>query len=109
MRSMSKEEEKSISAYVRLSFDNWYQGYKDHISKYLKDNKNHLYTILENVKEKNEGENVIKVNASHFIKNEELRECIDEALQFLEVREEYSIGQYNGSDFVCRLRPRIGR
>lgn len=38
MSIVKEYEEKFISAYCRLEYETWYQGYKDDVSKYLKGN-----------------------------------------------------------------------
>lgn len=38
MSIVKEYEEKFISAYCRLEYETWYQGYKDDVSKYLKEN-----------------------------------------------------------------------
>ena len=37
MSIVKEYEEKFISAYCRLEYETWYQGYKDDVSKYLKE------------------------------------------------------------------------
>lgn len=45
MSIVKEYEEKFISAYCRLEYETWYQGYTDDVSKYLKGNS--VYDALD--------------------------------------------------------------
>jgi len=89
LMSIVKEyEEKFISAYCRLEYETWYQGYKDDVSKYLKGNS--VYDALEEFIESNT-KDIIKVSGEPCKTTEELYGFIQSILFFLENNDDYTV------------------
>lgn len=89
LMSIVKEyEEKFISAYCRLEYETWYQGYKDDVSKYLKGNS--VCDALDKFIESNT-KDIIKVSGEPCTTTEELYEFIESILFFLEDNEDYTV------------------
>lgn len=89
LMSIVKEyEEKFISAYCRLEYETWYQGYKDDVSKYLKENP--LCDALDEFIESNT-KDIIKVSGEPCTTTEELYEFIESILYFLEDNDNYTV------------------
>ena len=89
LMSIVKEyEEKFISAYCRLEYETWYQGYKDDVSKYLKENS--VYDALDEFIESST-KDIIKVSGEPCKTAEELYEFIESILFFLENNENYTV------------------
>lgn len=90
LMSIVKEyEEKFISAYCRLEYETWYQGYKDDVSKYL--NKHSLYETLLIVANDNTQNKSIIINGKYYDSTEKLKGCITTVLNFLKNFEEYNV------------------
>jgi hypothetical protein len=89
LMSIVKEyEEKFISAYCRLEYETWYQGYKDDVSKYLKGNS--VCDALEEFIESNT-KDIIKVSGEPCKTTEELYGFIQSILFFLENNDDYTV------------------
>lgn len=89
LMSIVKEyEEKFISAYCRLEYETWYQGYKDDVSKYLKGNS--VCDALDKFIESNT-KDIIKVSGEPCTTTEELYEFIESILYFLEDNDNYTV------------------
>lgn len=89
LMSIVKEyEEKFISAYCRLEYEAWYQGYKDDVSKYLKENP--LCDALDKFIESGT-KNIIKVSGEPCKTTEDLYNFIQSILFFLEDNEDYTV------------------
>lgn len=75
LMSIVKEyEEKFISAYCRLEYEIWYQGYKDDVSKYLKENS--VCDALDKFIESNT-KDIIKVSGEPLLNAEYIKEVCD--------------------------------
>lgn len=75
LMSIVKEyEEKFISAYCRLEYEIWYQGYKDDVSKYLKENS--VYDALDEFIESST-KDIIKVSGEPLLNAEYIKEVCD--------------------------------
>lgn len=88
MSIIKEYEEKFISAYCRLEYETWYQGYKDDVSKYLKGNS--VCDALEEFIESNT-KDIIKVSGEPCKTTEELYEFIESILFFLEDNDDYTV------------------
>lgn len=88
MSIVKEYEEKFISAYCRLEYETWYQGYTDDVSKYLKENS--VYDALEEFIESNT-KDIIKVSGEPCKTAEELYRFIESILFFLENNEDYTV------------------
>ena len=88
MSIIKEYEEKFISAYCRLEYETWYQGYKDDVSKYLKENS--VCYALEEFIESNT-KDIIKVSGEPCKTAEELYGFIESILFFLENNEDYTV------------------
>ena len=88
MSIVKEYEEKFISAYCRLEYETWYQGYKDDVSKYLKGNS--VCDALDKFIESNT-KDIIKVSGEPCTTTEELYEFIESILFFLEDNEDYTV------------------
>lgn len=88
MSIVKEYEEKFISAYCRLEYETWYQGYKDDVSKYLKENS--VCDALDEFIESNT-KDIIKVSGEPCKTTEELYEFIESILYFLEDNEDYTV------------------
>lgn len=88
MSIVKEYEEKFISAYCRLEYETWYQGYKDDVSKYLKGNS--VYDALEEFIESNT-KDIIKVSGEPCKTTEELYGFIQSILFFLENNDDYTV------------------
>lgn len=89
MSIVKEYEEKFISAYCRLEYETWYQGYKDDVSKYL--NKHSLYEALLIVAKDTTKNKSIKINGKSYNSTEKLKGCITTVLNFLKNFEEYTV------------------
>lgn len=74
MSIIKEYEEKFISAYCRLEYETWYQGYKDDVSKYLKGNS--VCYALEEFIESNT-KDIIKVSGEPLLNAEYIKEACD--------------------------------
>lgn len=90
MYFMEKYEEKYTSAYCRLSYDVWYPGYKDCISKYLNKDVNLYMALMEFTIEK-KADKVILIDGVACLDNYDLKKFIEVIIEFLCRNEEYSI------------------
>lgn len=88
MSIVKEYEEKFISAYCRLEYETWYQGYKDDVSKYLKGNS--VCDALDEFIESNT-KDIIKVSGEPCKTTEELYGFIQSILYFLEDNEDYTV------------------
>lgn len=88
MSIVKEYEEKFISAYCRLEYETWYQGYKDDVSKYLKGNS--VCDALEEFIESNT-KDIIKVSGEPCKTTEELYGFIQSILFFLENNDDYTV------------------
>lgn len=88
MSIVKEYEEKFISAYCRLEYEAWYQGYKDDVSKYLKENP--LCDALDKFIESGT-KNIIKVSGEPCKTTEDLYNFIQSILFFLEDNEDYTV------------------
>lgn len=89
LMSIVKEyEEKFISAYCRLEYETWYQGYKDDVSKYLKGIS--VCDALDKFIESST-KDIIKVSGEPCKTTEELYEFIESILYFLEDNDNYTV------------------
>lgn len=74
MSIVKEYEEKFISAYCRLEYETWYQGYTDDVSKYLKGNS--VYDALDEFIESNT-KDIIKVSGEPLLNAEYIKEVCD--------------------------------
>ena len=88
MSIVKEYEEKFISAYCRLEYETWYQGYKDDVSKYLKENP--LCDALDKFIESST-KDIIKVSGEPCKTTEELYGFIQSILFFLEDNDDYTV------------------
>lgn len=88
MSIVKEYEEKFISAYCRLEYETWYQGYTDDVSKYLKGNS--VYDALDEFIESST-KDIIKVSGEPCKTAEELYGFIESILFFLENNEDYTV------------------
>lgn len=90
MNQIEQYEEKYTSVYCRLSYEVWYQGCKDDISKYLKQNNSLDKALRQFVTDKKELK-VIKIDGVACKNKYDLKECMEAMIHFLYMNEEYSI------------------
>ena len=94
MKAIEDYKETAISAYCRLSFDVWYQGYRDDIVDYLDEKGVYkaLICAADNKEEKEDTkERVIRIDGKDIPKKNELKTYIEAALDFLNNHEEWSV------------------
>ena len=75
MNYIEEYEEKYTSAYCRLSYEVWYQYYKDDISEYLKQYDSMDKVLSQVMTEKRESK-VIRINSVSCQSTYEMKEII---------------------------------